>query len=93
MVISMKSLRILLNNTFNSGIEPLQSVLGVSSHPHPPTEQQHGCVWDTDLSCSLHEGTLAIVCCYKHSISYCVITSLALYNYNSGYCYWLHDGI
>ena len=46
MVICMKSLRILLNNTFNSGIEPLQSVLGVSSHLHPPTEQQHGCVWD-----------------------------------------------
>ena len=27
MVISMKPLRILLNNTFTSGIEPLQSVL------------------------------------------------------------------
>ena len=36
MVISMKSLRILLNNTFTSGIEPLQSVLGVSSQPHLP---------------------------------------------------------
>ena len=37
MDISMKSLRILLNNTFTSGIEPLQSVLGVSSHPHLPS--------------------------------------------------------
>ena len=34
MVISMKPLRILLNNTFTSGIEPLQSV---SSHPHLPS--------------------------------------------------------
>ena len=33
MVISMKPLRILLNNSFTSGIEPLQSVLAVSSHP------------------------------------------------------------
>ena len=39
MVISMKPLRILLNNTFTSGIEPLQSVLqlAVSSHPHLPS--------------------------------------------------------
>ena len=37
MVISMKSLRILLNNTFTSGIEPLQSVLRVGSHPHLPS--------------------------------------------------------
>ena len=36
MVISTKPLRILLNNTFTSGIEPLQSVLAVSSHPHLP---------------------------------------------------------
>ena len=34
MVISMKSLRILLNNTFTNGIEPLQLVLDVSSYPH-----------------------------------------------------------
>ena len=34
MVISMKSLGTLLNNTFISGIERSQSVLGVSSHPH-----------------------------------------------------------
>ena len=32
MVISMKPLRILLNNTVTSGIEPLQSVLAASSH-------------------------------------------------------------
>ena len=37
MVISMKPLRILLNNTFTSGTEPLQSVLAVSSHPHLPS--------------------------------------------------------
>ena len=37
MIISMKSLRILLNNTFTSGIEPLQSVLDVGSHPHLPS--------------------------------------------------------
>ena len=37
MVISMKPLRILLNNIFTSGIEHLQSVLAVSSHPHLPS--------------------------------------------------------
>ena len=47
--LSMKSLRILLHNTFTSGIEPLQSVLGVGSCPHLPL-------------CLLHTSTISLTC-------------------------------